>query len=72
LVENKAVPILSFLVFGGAVVAKMFFVVCPRCGSNVGPFYPIIGYANYCSGCGISFDEPAKEPKDKTESDRKE
>lgn len=66
LVKNPLVAIISFLVFGGAVITKMFFITCPRCKAGVGPLYPIVGYANYCPGCGISFDEPVVPPKKKS------
>jgi len=68
IVKNPIVPIVSFLVFGGAVITKMFFITCPRCKASVGPLYPFVGYANYCAGCGVSFDETAIPGKEKHSS----
>jgi hypothetical protein len=53
----RALAVIPFAGFFGSVVYMIFFIKCPKCRAQLGQTMNSMRKANFCPGCGVSFDE---------------
>ena len=65
-VPRAAVPVVGFVMFGGAILALQWIVTCPKCKARLGrtTAMPVAlswgsgPRVNFCPYCGVNLDEP--------------
>ena len=60
----------GFAVFGASILAMLFWIRCPKCGTQFGQLAMEIGFhwgthrkVNYCPYCGVGMDEAYEPPR---------
>jgi hypothetical protein len=63
-IDNPAIQVAGFLIFGGAILTLQWVIKCPRCSVRLGQLAMTLGVPglkpqpNFCPYCGVSLDEP--------------
>ena len=73
---RAAVPIVGFVIFGGAILALQRFVRCPKCKARLGQTIAMpVAFSwgsgpkvNFCPFCGVKLDEPIPHPETEAHS----
>ena len=73
---RAAMPIVGFVMFGGAILALQRIVKCPKCKARLGQTIAMpvaFGWGsgprvNFCPFCGVKLDEPIPHPESPTQS----
>ena len=73
---RAAMPIVGFVMFGGAILALQRIVKCPKCKARLGQTIAMpvaFGWGsgprvNFCPFCGVKLDEPIPHSESSTQS----
>jgi FtsH-binding integral membrane protein len=73
---RAAIPVLGFVLFGGAILALQRIVRCPKCKSKLGQTIAMpLAFSwgsgpkiNFCPYCGVNVDEPVPRAQSPVES----
>ena len=73
---RAALPIVGFVMFGGAILALQMIVRCPKCRARLGRTIAMpVAFAwgsgpkvNFCPFCGVKLDEPIPHPETEAHS----
>jgi hypothetical protein len=65
-VSKAAVPVVGFVMFGGAILAMQWMVRCPKCKARLGRTIAMpVAFSwgsgprvNFCPYCGVNLEEP--------------